>query len=231
MTLTAYSKLNCNCKNVQKYSSISASEAKSSCGRLVWDSSCAFFCIIIILKNSDAYSYTCKNFQTSLRGQEQLATTGLREQLWCILLQWSVRCKRSWPLTLQHWRAVLFSEVQPECKEVQCTVYFGKCTLAKCLLLQELLSAKVHSAQCLLLCLSVQCTVHTCTAHSAQCTVQSTKCTVCSSSTAMQAQQLSSLWRAELHCILSPLYPLLHTFHCRGGGNFVCWAIKSWEET
>ena len=73
--------------------------------------------------------------------------------LWCILLQWSVRCKRSWPLTLQHWRAVLFSEVQPECKEVQCTVYFGKCTLAKCLLLQELLSAKVHSVH------SVKCTV------------------------------------------------------------------------
>ena len=120
------------------------------------------------------------------------------------------RCSAQCTLESVHWQSAFF---------------FKNSSLPKCTV------CTVSSAQCLLLCLSVQFTVHTCTAHSAQCAVQSTKCTVCSSSTAMQAQQLSSLWRAELHCILSPLYPLLHTFHCRGGGNFVCWAIKSWEET
>ena len=117
--------------------------------------------------------------------------------LWCILLQWSVRCKRSWPLTLQHWRAVLFSEVQPECKEVQCTVYFGKCTLAKCLLLQELLSAKVHSVhsvKCTVPSSLPKCAVHSAHLHSTQRTVHCAKYKVhsvhqlnCDASTAVAA--------------------------------------------
>ena len=107
---------------------------------------------------------------------------------------------------------MLFSEVQPECKEVQCTVYFGKCTLAKCLLLQELLSAKVHSVhsvKCTVPSSLPKCAVHSAHLHSTQRTVHYAKYKVhsvqqlnCDASTAVAASDVLSCIASSLRCIL-----------------------------